>query len=242
MIVYVGFAQRDEWTGWAQTYARHARRFEEASGDQPCLVVPFYHVTPDLMDRLRPKAVVLSGFARSFQNYDIQSFYPIADYVEQAVQTPLLALCGSHQLLGFLFTGALRTAERLYDQPIRRRLPGEPITNPEYHPDYFMEKGFYELTLHTHDPLFSGCADPPVVFESHYCEVKTLPPGFRLLASTPECPIQAMRHEARPLVCLQFHPEEYSDTFPDGKRILENFLAGRAVRSTPMAMERKGGR
>ena len=31
MIVYVGFAQRDEWTNWAGVYARHAARFEAAS-------------------------------------------------------------------------------------------------------------------------------------------------------------------------------------------------------------------
>lgn len=241
MIVYIGFAQRDEWVGWAQTYARHAQRFEEASGGQPCLVIPFYHVTPDLMDRLRPEAVVLSGFARSFQDYDIRSFYPISDYVMQAVQTPILALCGSHQLMGFLFNGALGNVEKLHNQPMRKRRPGEPIINPDYHPEYFMERGFYELTLHTPDPLFSGCADPPVVFESHYCEIKTLPPGFRLLASTPECPIQAMRHEARPLVCLQFHPEEFSDTFPDGRRILENFLTGRAARIDPIATEQNKG-
>ncbi|HLJ20031.1 MAG TPA: gamma-glutamyl-gamma-aminobutyrate hydrolase family protein [Stellaceae bacterium] len=224
MIVYIGFAQRDEWTGWAQTYARHAQRFEAASGGAPCLVVPFYHVCPDLLARLAPSAVVMSGFARSFQDYDVQSFYPVADLLEHAVDTPILALCGSHQLTGFLFNGTLRTAGRLEDEPMRRRRAGEPIVNPDYHPDFFMERGFYELDLHVDDPLFAGCGRPPVVYESHYCETKTLPPGFRLLASTPDCRIQAMRHETRPLVGLQFHPEDYSDRFPDGRRILENFF------------------
>lgn len=87
-----------------------------------------------------------------------------------------------------------------------------------------MERGFYELTVHEPDPLFEGCGSSPVVFEAHYCEVKKLPPGFKLLASTPECRIQAMRHLYRPLVSLQFHPEQYTDGFPDGKRILENFF------------------
>lgn len=224
MIVYIGFAQPDEWPQWARAYAVHAQRFEAASGGLPCLVVPFYYVTPHLMARLAPSAVVMSGFARSFQDYDVKSFYPVADYVEQAVETPILALCGSHQLLGFLFNGTLRTAERLCDEPMRKRRPGEPITNPDYHPDYFMEQGFYPLTLHGDDPLFEGFAEPPLVFESHYCEIKTLPPDFRLLASTPDCRIQAMRHAARPLLSLQGHPEEYREAFPDGKRILENFF------------------
>jgi GMP synthase-like glutamine amidotransferase len=227
VLIYIGFAQPDEWVNWAQTYARHAQRFEAASGGAPCLVVPFTHATPDLMAKLRPSVVVLSGFARSWQDYDVKSFYPVADWVEQAADVPMLALCGSHQLMGFLFNGTLRTADRLYDEPMRPRRLGEPITNPDYHPDFFMERGFYALTLHGEDPLFAGCGDPPVVCESHYCEVRTLPPGFRLLASTPDCRIQAMRHERRPLVSVQFHPEDWTDRFPDGRKILENFFVGK---------------
>jgi anthranilate/para-aminobenzoate synthase component II len=33
-----------------------------------------------------------------------------------------------------------------------------------------------------------------------------------------------MRHGSRPLVGLQFHPEDYTDRFPDGRTILRNFL------------------
>jgi GMP synthase (glutamine-hydrolysing) len=224
MLVYVGFAQPDEWEGWAQTYARHARRFEQASGGKLCLTVPFNHCTPSLLRRLQPSALILSGFARSFQDYDVRDFYPVADCIEQAGALPILALCGSHQLLGFLYNGALRASERLCDEPIRARRPGEPILNPDYHPEFYMERGFFELNVLQEDPLFVGCGSPPVVYESHYCEIKTLPEGFRLLASTPECRIQAMRHEKRPLIGLQFHPEDYSDLFPDGRIILENFL------------------
>lgn len=37
-----------------------------------------------------------------------------------------------------------------------------------------------------------------------------------------------MRHGARPLYGVQFHPERYSEAHPDGMRILANFfrLAG----------------
>jgi len=55
-------------------------------------------------------------------------------------------------------------------------------------------------------------------------EIKKLPLGFKLLASTPECRIQAMRHLHRPIVSVQFHPEQYTDRFPDGKRMPENFF------------------
>ncbi len=224
MILYIGFAQPDEWEHWAGIYARHARRFEEAAGGDPCLVFPFNHVTPERVTRIAPRAIVFSGFARSWELYDPASFGGVCDLIDQATDTPMLGLCGSHQLFGFYFNGTLRAGLPLCDEPMRARRPGEPIVNPDYHPDFIMERGFYELTLHGRDPIFEGCGDPPIVLESHYCEVKTLPPGFTLLASTPECRIQAMRHNLRPLVGVQFHPEDYTDRFPDGRTILRNFL------------------
>jgi len=224
MIVYVGFAQPDEWEGWAGTYARHARRFESAAGD-PALVVPFGMATPALIGRLRPRALVLSGFARSFECYDARAFDPVIAAIEACPDVPTLAICGSHQLLGYHGNGELVGAERVYDKPMRRRRAGEPITNPDYHPEFIMERGFYELQLHSEDPLFAACGRPVTVLESHYCEIKELPPGYQLLASTPECRIQAMRHETRPIVSVQFHPEDYSDAFPDGRHILESFFS-----------------
>ncbi len=230
ITVYIGFAQPDEWQNWAGTYARHAQRFEAASGGVPCLVLPYYHTSPEMLAHLEPEAFVMSGFARSFEQYEVRNFLGVADWV-QSTRTPTLALCGSHQLLGFVFNQDLCRVERLFDEPMRRLRPGEPVTNPDYHPDYFMERGFYTLELTEaarRDPLFAGFGPTALCYESHYCEVKTLPPDFELLASTPECRIQAMRHRQRPLYGLQFHPEDYllePKRFSDGKRILENFFA-----------------
>ena len=61
LIVYIGFAQPDEWQGWAGTYARHAQRFEAASGGVLCLVVPFDRVTTELMKRLGYTRFVAAG-------------------------------------------------------------------------------------------------------------------------------------------------------------------------------------
>lgn len=224
--VYIGFAQPDEWKDWAWTYAKHKERFEQASGGVPCLVVPFFQVTTELMERLAPDAVVMSGFARSFQQYEVKSFYSVADWLMQT-RSPILGLCGSHQLFGFLFDRDIRGVEQLRDEPIRHLRPGEPVTNPDYHPDYFMERGFYTLSFTEEgksDPLFAGIGPVNHLYESHYCEIKTLPPDFQLLASTPECRIQAMKHRRRLLYGVQFHPEDYSDRFPDGRRLLENFF------------------
>jgi GMP synthase (glutamine-hydrolysing) len=225
--VYIGFAQPDEWSGWAGTYARHIAKFEAAAGGTPCLALPFWHATPAMMAELNPQAVVMSGFARSFEQYDVESFYPVADWIE-ATHTPILALCGSHQLLGFLYNGELRTAAQLCDQPMRKLKPGEPVTNPDYHPDFYMERGFYPLEVTDagrNDPIFAGLPETPYICESHYCEIKTLPPGFELLASTVECRIQAIRHQDRPLYGFQYHPEDSNDRFGDGITMLRNFFS-----------------
>ena len=45
------------------------------------------------------------------------------------------------------------------------------------------------------------------VWMSHGDKVTALPPGFKLMASTPSCPIAGMADEARGFYGVQFHPE-----------------------------------
>ena len=66
--------------------------------------------------------------------------------------------------------------------------------------------------------LISGNAGAaPVFLEVHYCEVKELAPGFRRLAASSNCPLQAMvRHDRRsPLVDLVY-PDGYPEAQPAG--------------------------
>lgn len=225
--LYIGFAQPDEWADWAGTYARHVARFEKASHGTPCLVIPYYHATSANIAQINPQAVVMSGFARSFQQYKVSEFLPVVDWVMET-EKPILALCGSHQLLGFAFNQNLRQVNLLSDEPMRHLRPREPVTNPDYHPDFYMERGFYTLELTSEgkaDPLLQGLGNAPQFYESHYCEIKQLPSDFELLGSTPECRIQFMRHKSRILYGTQFHPEDYNDRFNAGKILLQNFFA-----------------
>jgi GMP synthase (glutamine-hydrolysing) len=193
-------------------------------------MIPFYRVTPALVERLRPRAIVMSGFARSFHQYDLASLRNVTDILRKS-DIPTLCICGSHQLLGFVFNGTIDRVKRLHDEPMRKHRPGEAITNEGYHPEYFMENGLYRVRILRTDPLFTGFGKSALLRESHYCEIKKVPPCFRLLASTKDCRIQAIRHEDKPLYGVQFHPEYYSDSFPDGHKVLENFfrIAGATV-------------
>ncbi|MCS7254622.1 MAG: gamma-glutamyl-gamma-aminobutyrate hydrolase family protein [Armatimonadetes bacterium] len=198
------------------------RRLEKLSGE-PCLVLHYSQVTPALMKELRPKALLLGGFGSSFQEFEVSSFYQLEEVIK-AGNIPILAICGSHQLLGFMYNLDIRSVSRLMDEPMRQLRPGEPDVRGDYHPGFFKEFGFYPIHIVQDDPIFEGLPNPFIVYESHYCEVKKLPSDFVLLASTEECRIQAMRHKNHIIYGVQFHPECYNDTYLHGKIILENFF------------------
>ena len=51
-----------------------------------------------------------------------------------------------------------------------------------------------------------------------------LPAGFRVLASTERCRVQAIASEERGWWGTQFHPESYRSATPAGERILRTFF------------------
>ena len=85
------------------------------------------------------------------------------------------------------------------------------------------ERGYYPVKT-VGNGLFKGLSREITVWHSHFDEVKELPTGFRCTASNESCPIQAMEHTGRPLFGVQFHPELFDETHPDGRKVLENFL------------------
>ncbi|MBB5216915.1 glutamine-hydrolyzing GMP synthase [Parapusillimonas granuli] len=77
------------------------------------------------------------------------------------------------------------------------------------------EFGYAEVRAHGHTRLLDGLQDFSTpeghgmlkVWMSHGDKVTALPPGFKLMASTPSCPIAGMADEDRGFYGLQFHPE-----------------------------------
>ena len=231
--VYIGIAQADEWPDAARMFAHHSQRFEALSGGVPCLVVPYHHATPVLLNQLAPRTVIISGIARPFARYEVQTFLGLNAWLQTTI-TPTLAICGGHQLMAFCFSRDLRAIERLPDEPMRSLRLDEPINAAASQTQYSTEHGFYPIDITTTartDPLFRGIASPASFFEAHYCEVKAPPSDFLVLASTDACRVQAMRHRTRPLYGVQFHPEDYTEDLPAGMRLLENFFRLPAVTS-----------
>jgi GMP synthase (glutamine-hydrolysing) len=92
------------------------------------------------------------------------------------------------------------------------------------------EFGYAEVRARGHTRLFDGIEDFRTaeghgmlkVWMSHGDKVTALPPGFKLMASTPSCPIAGMADESRRYYGVQFHPE-VTHTL-QGRAILERFV------------------
>ena len=91
------------------------------------------------------------------------------------------------------------------------------------------EFGYAELRARGHTALLKDIQDFHTpeghgmlkVWMSHGDKVTELPPGFKLMASTPSCPIAGMADEERGYYAVQFHPEVTHTV--QGRAILERF-------------------
>ena len=92
------------------------------------------------------------------------------------------------------------------------------------------EFGYAEVRARGHTKLLEGIQDFATpeghgmlkVWMSHGDKVTALPPGFKLMASTPSCPIAGMADEARHVYGVQFHPEVTHTV--QGRALLERFV------------------
>ncbi len=92
------------------------------------------------------------------------------------------------------------------------------------------EFGYAEVRARGHTALFNGINDFVTpeghgmlkVWMSHGDKVIDMPPGFKLMASTDNCPVAAMADEERKFYAVQFHPE-VTHTM-QGKAILGRFV------------------
>jgi len=209
-------------------------KLEEISGS-PCLVQRYPDVTRQRLRELNITALVLSGNAIGFEEYPEEAFTELHTIIREA-SWPILGLCGGHQLIAAAHGAPLG--------PMRRLRPGEPDITHLSGPGYLKEWGFTPVQIVQADPIFEGMAPTPEFLEVHYHEVKELPPGFRLLASTADCRIQVMKQVERPVYGTQFHPEGYTEGpydrrnplvslvypggraegQPDGRTLLANFF------------------
>ena len=152
-----------------------------------------------------PKAIILSGsHASTYEEQDLRAPQAVWD-----LGVPVLGICYG------MFTMTVQQGGQV-----------EASSHREF--------GYAEVRAHGHTKLLEGIEDfttPGLegkhhgmlkVWMSHGDKVTALPPGFKLMASTPSCPIAGIADETRGYYGVQFHPE-VTHTL-QGRALLERFV------------------
>ncbi len=152
----------------------------------------------DAADLSHAHAIVLSGSSAPWAAHDPAALDRLGEVVGAAGR-PVLGICAGMQLLGRFAGGRIQHS-------------AEP------------EIGELEVEVVESGGLLRDAGERPRVFQHHTDELVALPEGFRLLATTERCRVQALASEQRGWWGTQFHPESYRSATPAGARILRTFF------------------
>lgn len=187
----------------------------------------------------RPDAIVLSGTLRDFDYYNPAHLEEFGRFI-RSTHTPVLGICGGHQLVGLGFGARVMTLDNM-EQHERR-------DNRSFEYQY----RFIRIT-EPDDPIFHGINDAESgiwqdytkearilrVWQNHGLQLDRVPEGFQLLATAYLCRNQMMvkRIDGQLIYTVQFHLEksfedwnknrtrwEHPNESRDGRIIFENFL------------------
>lgn len=84
------------------------------------------------------------------------------------------------------------------------------------------EYGKTEVDIDTESRLFKDVKPHAICWMSHFDYIAQMAGGFRVVASTADCPVAAAECEERKLYAIQFHPEVMHTE--DGSKMLFNFV------------------
>ncbi len=179
-----------------------ARRVREAH--VYCEIHP-NDVSDEFIRQFAPKGIILSGsHASTYEEQDLRAPQAVWDS-----GVPVLGICYG------MFTMTVQQGGKV-----------EASSHREF--------GYAEVRAHGHTRLLEGIEDFSTpgpdeanhgmlrVWMSHGDKVTALPPGFKLMASTPSCPIAGIADEARGYYGVQFHPEVTHTV--QGRALLERFV------------------
>jgi len=160
-----------------------ARRVREAH--VYCEIHP-NDVSDDFIRAFAPQGIILSGsHASTYEDHQLRAPQAVWD-----LGVPVLGICYGMQTMAVQLGGEVSWSDT-------------------------REFGYAEVRAHGHTELLKGVQDFSTpeghgmlkVWMSHGDKVTALPPGFKLMASTPSCPIAGMANEDMRYYAVQFHPE-----------------------------------
>ena len=160
-------------------------------------------VSDEFIRQFAPKGIILSGsHASTYEDHDLRAPQAVWD-----LGVPVLGICYG-----------------MFAMVVQQGGQVEASAHREF--------GYAEVRAHGHTKLLDGIEDFSTpeghgmlkVWMSHGDKVTQLPPGFKLMASTPSCPIAGIADESRGYYAVQFHPEVTHTV--QGRALLERFVLG----------------
>ena len=179
----------------SQTTQLIARRIREQK--VYCEIHP-YNLTIDVIRKMAPKGIVLSGGPSSVYDPDA----PHSDPALFDLGVPVLGICYGAQLMTMQLGGRVEKAPQ-------------------------REFGKAELEVLYTAGLFAGMQTGDATYQvwmSHGDRIEVLPPDFTVSGKSGHSPNAAIRHVDKSLVGVQFHPE-VSHTLI-GTDVIRNFIFG----------------
>ncbi|MEJ7847279.1 MAG: gamma-glutamyl-gamma-aminobutyrate hydrolase family protein [Pyrinomonadaceae bacterium] len=190
-------------------------------------------------DAFKPDAIVMSGTFTDFDYYNQEQLAKFSAFIKKT-KIPVLAICGSHQLVAAAFGSKLKTLDDL--------------ELSEKRTDRLVEYQYrFVKIVDDADPIFEGNRDESSgvwqdytkeddilrVWQNHGVQVEGVPEGFKLLATSYLCKNQMMakNSDGQMIYSVQFHLEksfedwsknptrwEHPNESRDGRILFENFL------------------
>lgn len=152
-----------------------------------------YTLPIEKIKEMNPKGIIFTGGPNSV--YGEGSPRYSKEIFEIGV--PILGICYGSQLMAYTLGGKVETA---------------PVS----------EYGRTEVDVDTASILFDGVSEKTICWMSHTDYIAAAPEGFKVVASTPVCPVAAMECPEKKLYATQFHPEVMHTE--EGQKMLSNFV------------------
>ncbi len=142
---------------------------------------------------MNPKGIIFTGGPNSVYGEDS----PLCDKALFEIGVPILGICYGSQLMSHMLGGKVATA---------------PVS----------EYGKTEVDVNTESKLFEGVSPKTICWMSHTDYIERAPEGFKVIGTTPVCPVAAMECAEKNLYSVQFHPEVMHTQ--EGTKMLSNFV------------------
>ncbi len=157
-----------------------------------CEVHP-HNLSVEKIKEMNPKGIIFTGGPNSVYGEDS----PLCDKEIFELGIPVLGICYGSQLMSHMLGGSVATA---------------PVS----------EYGKTEVAVDVESKLFEGVSPSTICWMSHTDYIENAPENFKIIATTPVCPVAAMECAEKNLYAVQFHPEVMHTQ--EGTKMLSNFV------------------